>query len=259
MNNIFSPKRFGHYFIYDLRNAWRNFGIPALVLALSPFIIFTIGLIFRLITRGEWTPDFSLFGITYIFIIMIAIMSAPTTIYGKLTQKRYGTDFLMLPASVFEKWLSMLTVLCVVYPLLFAAILCGSDSLLNTAFPDFYNSNLIHTLNRLSNGYNGYVTVNVYAGEYINWCTGILTMALGAMCFKKAKIAKTILAMFGISCVFGMGFGILICHFPEWMNDLVRNEEEFIRLLNIVINVCSFLSLTILGTATYFRLKTIKH
>lgn len=263
MNNVFSPKRFGNYFIYDLRNAWHAFGIPAIVLSLSPFIIFTLGLVFRLVSRGAWTPDFSLFGVTYIFVLMIATLAGPTAMYGKLTEKRYGTDFLMLPASTFEKWASMMLILCVVYPAVFFALLLGSDALLNTLFPDYYNSNIISNVGRL---YEELLTsdfsINLTGMSYLNWCSSVLTFALGALCFKKAKIAKTILVMFALTIVFGIGFGLFLSNIdsiPEWMDNLVRNEADFIRLYNIFMNVMGFGTLALLSAGTYFRLKTIKH
>ena len=39
MNNIFDIKRFGQYFLYDLRRAWNNYGLSLLLMGLIPIIL----------------------------------------------------------------------------------------------------------------------------------------------------------------------------------------------------------------------------
>ena len=50
MNNVFDFKRFGNYFLYDLRRAKNNYAISLLVIGLLPVALYIITQFFSLIT-----------------------------------------------------------------------------------------------------------------------------------------------------------------------------------------------------------------
>ena len=108
MNNIFDFKRFGNYFAYDLRRAGNNYGISLLVLGLMPVILFIIHLLTMLLRGGNvYTMPGESKIIVLSIVLFVTAVSAGVKIYGSITDKRTGSDFLMLPASTTEKWLSM--------------------------------------------------------------------------------------------------------------------------------------------------------
>ena len=113
MSNIFDITRFGNYFLYDLRRAKNNYGINLLIMGLTPVILLIFYLFISLI-RGKGIsamPDGLKFG-GIVAIVMVVILSSGARTYGFITDKRSGSDFLMLPASTFEKWLSMVIMVC---------------------------------------------------------------------------------------------------------------------------------------------------
>ena len=54
MNNIFDIKRFGQYFLYDLRRAWNNYGLSLLLMGLIPIILYVV---YQLISLNRDMPD----------------------------------------------------------------------------------------------------------------------------------------------------------------------------------------------------------
>ena len=114
MDRTFDIRRFGRYLAWDLRNARNNAGFSLLVYGVTPIFIFAFFQICSLVFNGGTSP----FGLTprlvCIFaLIVLSAMMLPSRLYGRVTDRRYGTEFLMLPASTFEKFISMVIVTAV--------------------------------------------------------------------------------------------------------------------------------------------------
>ena len=141
MNNIFDIKRFGRYLTYDLNNAWNNFGISALVLGLMPLILLFFNTIFGLVFSGQVQPlhPAAKVAIMVCAFIIVAI-SGPVKLYGHLTERRSGSDWLMLPASSFEKFLSMTVMLCIALPVVVLGLFSVCDLLLSWIVPVYGDS-----------------------------------------------------------------------------------------------------------------------
>ena len=54
MNKIFSLKRFGRYFTFDLKNAVNNFGLWLLIMCCLPVMLLIIKSLFLSCLAEEW-------------------------------------------------------------------------------------------------------------------------------------------------------------------------------------------------------------
>ena len=122
MNNIFDIKRFGQYFLYDLRRAWNNYGLSLLLMGLIPIILYVVYQLISLVSgRGTGlVPDPMKF-VGLFAVLCVVLLGAGTKLYGFVTEKRAGSDFVMLPASTTEKWLSLALMVCIVLPVVLFA------------------------------------------------------------------------------------------------------------------------------------------
>ena len=278
MNKVFDIKRFGKYLTYDLNNALGNYGISALVIGLLPLIMLVFSVIFSLIITGEavvlpHTVKLALFGIT----ALVVILSAPTKLYGSLTERRAGTDWLMLPASSFEKFLSMAIMLCIVLPLVVFGLFVVCDLLLGWIVPA-YGESLFKTF-KDTISFAGLADMDdisivsptgggTLASVFMGWCASVLPFGLGAICFKKGKAAKTILCIFALEILFSFLIVILFkggyesgFEYGQRMADFFGNmtAEKAQFWVNFLINLMYVVIVGGLLTAIYFRIKTIKH
>ena len=266
MNNIFDIKRFGDYFLYDLRRAKNNYGLSLLLMGLIPVILYIAYLLISLLNgNGVGTIPEAMKYSGIVLVWFVVILGAGAKIYGTLTEKRAGTDFLLLPVSTTEKWLSMSLMVCVVLPLALSALLLASDGLMSLVFPNSYGSSLLslHTADSLSGILEEEgVKFNLPAILFFNWCVNVLTFTLGAVCFKKAKVAKTIFCLFGISIVLSMlSFLILgTGHFDfEQIAAWFDSPDKAASFLNWMLSILYFLLIGGLLTGLWFRLRTLKH
>lgn len=275
MSNIFNIKRAASYFVHDLRTAKNNYLYSMLILGLLPIISFVIWeLLVFIFNKGQFSDVDSSFQ-TAMFVISIAtlIITFPIKQYGRLTDRRYGSDWLMLPASTFEKWLSIIVLTCVALPVVFFALYLGSDWLLSVIFPNRYPEALLSS-GMLSNMFTSSssdfyeeagVSINFLGASYASWVQNILLITLGAVIFKKAKFPKTLLAWTGLMMfiVFVImmfnGFDININEddLENWLGG--GDVEVFARRLNTFVTFIYLVFFILIGGGLYLRLKTIKH
>lgn len=269
MNNIFDFKRFGDYFLYDLRRAKNNYGLSLLLLGCMPVIIFVLFQLIRLIFIRESVPESDELKVMITFIsITVAILGAGAKLYGFVTEKRAGSDYLMLPASTFEKWLSMVLMVCVVLPVILFGLMFLSDTLLHWIFPVAYGTRIVDMdfLQGISTGLLNLEETGFYfnfpAVMYLNWCESLLVFTLGAVCFKKAKVAKTLLCIFAFSMVVSTLMVILTGNVNINSDFFDRFAEEPVKFVNLFNWVLSIIYTVVIGgllAGLYFRLRTLKH
>lgn len=275
MNNFFKADRFGKFFMYELNNARASFGLSLLIVGLMPAIIFFFNELFSVVfARSLMTLEQGVKIACLVFCLLVIFISAPAKLYGKLTEKRKGSDWLMIPASSFEKFLSMVVILCVALPVAYLILGAGSDMLLSAVFPSTYGSSLtlqmFSSISRGVNSWNGEAPVTISkAGVfwiyYASFCINILAFALGAICFKRSKAGKTILCTFAFSIllsfilvsIFGHNLSIDSDDIEAFFESL--KPERIQLVINLIINLIIFIFLGGLLVANYFRIKTIKH
>ena len=275
MKEFFKADRFGKFFLYELNNARASFGLSLLIIGLMPAILFLFNELFSLVFSGRLEPlDVAVKCACLVFCLLVIFISAPAKLYGKLTEKREGSDWLMIPASSFEKFLSMVVILCVVLPVAYLVLGIGSDLLLSAVFPSTYGSSLtLQMFNSISQGVNSwngnsaitFSKAGVIGIYYASFCINILAFALGAICFKRSKGGKTILCIFAFSILLSF---ILVSIFGHNMSIDSDDVETFIeslsperikQIINLLTSLTIFIFLGGLLVANYFRIKTIKH
>ena len=260
MNKTFDFKRFGKYFSYDLLSSWRKAGVSVIVTALLPLWFFFIYELICLVFTGYFRPfNHGNLPAYFISFAVTAIMF-PSRVYGHLTKKKAGSDWILLPASTMEKYVSMILVTCVVLPIVWFATICACDFALSSFFVDygpFAAFKPFRIMDKLFENistdvpfiFNGLSTI------YISWVCNILTFTLGAIFFRKNKVVYTFLALFAIGLVFTIGLGIVADHSTA----LTVSGEDIMNSLNTgsVIIYCVEISLLLFGI--FCRIKTLKH
>ena len=266
MNNIFDIKRFGNYFLYDLRNAKNNYGISLLICGTLPIIVFVFAQLLSLIFQQQFMemqmiPKLMQLGIAY----TIVLLGAGAKIYGNLTEKRAGSNFLMLPASTLEKWLSMVLIVCIVLPAALLALQLGSDALMSLLFPNHYGDRVLELdfLQGFKDGLidNG-INIKFELLFFLDWVGSILVFVLGALCFKKSKVGKTILCLFAFSTVFSTIAMILVGHSgPTFISffDFEATPIEAVKTFNWFMSIYFIVVIGGLLGGIYYRLRTLKH
>ena len=135
MSELFNFKRFCTYFSYDLTQMWRHNAIPVLLMGGGGLIFFLFYVSINLIIFPHFsTPDLESRAGVFLFCFFLFNLFITRT-YGFLTDKKKGSDFLMLPASTLEKYISMLIITVIILPLLFTLIYFGIDAILCLRFP----------------------------------------------------------------------------------------------------------------------------
>ena len=268
MNNIFDIKRFANYFAYNLRRAGNSYGISLLVLGLMPVILLVLHMLGSLFSSGSTSPvsDQAKFTV-FCVVVFVTAVSAGVKIYGSVTDKRAGSDFLMLPASTAEKWLSLSLMVCIVVPAALLALTLGSDALLSWLFPAAYGNGAIAGFcgDALNFTGNDDFYINIPAILFLGWCGCTLTFTLGGLLFKKAKVAKTFLCLFAIGTVLSLLAVLVVGSLDVQPEQLGRLEDSFndpevaIRTLNWIANISNFITLGGLLALIWLRLRTIKH
>ena len=144
MSNIFDIKRFWNFLLYDLRRARNNYALSMLLLGLTPVILYMIIQFFSLIFGNGVAeiPD-SLKIMVMAVSCVIIILGFGSKVYGQLTEKRAGSDYLMIPASTTEKWISLFLVTCVAAPVVLGVLLLASDGLMSLLFPNSYGTRVL--------------------------------------------------------------------------------------------------------------------
>ena len=278
MNNVFDIKRFWKYLCWDVRNAYNNFGLSLLICALLPAIAFVLTFLGTLVfnpSRFAVTEITMLIGdSTKIVMIFTAILITgivfPARQYGSLTDRKAGSTWLMLPASTLEKFLSILLVTCVVVPLCLAVMLYAFDAVMSLvpyygqrAFPLIIDTVRSAMDNLQASDVS--VDVNLPYIIYLGFCKFILVYTLGALFFRKHKIAKTILVLIGLSFVMtallSVGFfhGMTFTSYDVEAYFASLDVDKLPVYFNVVLNVANLLVFALLDLGIYFRIKTLKH
>lgn len=271
-SELFSGSRFWTYYKYDLTQLWRNHMKAAVGIGLSGLIAYVFVVLLSLIRGIGWH------GIPFDarFAIMVAAFAAlqlyQTRTYGHLTDKSKGSAWLMVPASCFEKWLSMIINTLIVIPLAFFVTYLAVDSLLCLLDPGIGTAVASQISGGLGSFSSGLVQVN---GTYdttwslgmvvgillASYCVNFLYYLLCGICFKKNKI----LSALGIAMVAGLVLSLILgatgleslVEAPDY-EDFASAEKDIRALLGTLTAVMWIVAAG-LAAGIYFRIKTIKH
>ena len=269
MNKIFSLKRFGRYFTFDLKNAVNNFGLWLLIMCCLPVMLLIIKSLLSIVFGGGMALP-SLKESMFLFALFFMMIASPVKLYGGLTEKKYGSSWLLIPASRVEKFISMLLICLIVVPVAYLIVYLGVDGILSLLIKDYspaiIGSDAMKTF--MSFHIPEDIPFEMVGGSSLyffgSMAATILVFLLGGLCFKKGKVGKTILALFIIMMVVWIITFIIIVKFPEHFESLmeradVMDPERIASSISIWSWILNILFFGGLGTAIYFRLKTLKH
>ncbi len=275
MNNNFNFGRFGKYFVYDLKRQWKNIGMLVLTFALSPVIFYMLYMFFAALFDGGLMKLFSgmsidgpsiwvRFGMAAVM-ITIFVMLFPSRAYGEITDKAKGSEWLMLPASRLEKYVSMMLVTLLVIPIMYIVVYLLSDGLVclfdkscGGALMSFRINDLLRTTDIIIPA-NGLWIIIANTVQYA------IIFLLGGLIFKKWKVVGTLLANFAIGMFFSTLISMLFVNMDpvmvgeKFMNWTVRHADSVDLWLNGFINFWTLLIVAVCTIWIWFRLKRIQH
>ena len=175
----------------------------------------------------------------------------------------------MIPASAFEKWLSMMIMALIVLPIVLAVVFLTLDWIMAVIDPTVGNSLLYY----IHHGYNAFsdalVEVNTEYETFwtpetfvpvmlASFCFNYLFFLICGICFKKNKILNAILVII----LFSIVWSIIMNQFgaPTYYNfENFSEAQGFIeKMLDTMTLITSLLAAGIAG-GIYYRIKTIKH
>lgn len=222
--NKFEINRFWMLFSTEFIAGTKKNWISLLLISCLSLIAVLIFGIFSTIFTGHFSFGAAHIGAratyTGIYLLMVGIIF-PAKLYGHINERGSSTSYLLLPASRFEKYLSMILNCVVVIPLMSAtlylgidAAICGIASLFqdSTEFlPGFGNFTpiaavIFKNLEEIAPEVPDIVSLNnfSFAGSASSLFFWLEVFLLGALCFKGNKSSKTLLTVILVYIVAGI-------------------------------------------------------
>jgi len=262
-SNILDINRFSKYFLYDLKNLWNNFGLSLIIISLVPVWVYLFRYLLSLLFGYDMGEGNNIPFVTYEIASAVVVMVFGTKVYGNLTRKDACSSWIMIPASKFEKFASLMVMNCVVAPVAFIAVFGLCDLLLGmlpgygvSAFVKMGNlSNMVEIFN--------FSPCGLAAAEWGNWCINILAFTLGAMVFKKGKISNTLLILLGLVMAFGLILIAIAGKASFTANDISQlldnmTPEKVSLWINLLLNLFYLAAIGLLSFGIYMRIKHIQ-
>ena len=263
MKEIFDVKRFGKYFAYDVRSAVSNYGLTMLILGFWPVIWLLFGHLLSFLFGQDVLLSDQTLRIWPAVVVFIVCLSFGARVYGGVTDRRKGTEWISLPASALEKTLSLLLVTCVVAPAVLLALTAFSNALVSLFVRGFGSILPFKTMGSLIGAKADGNFINLPLILWLNWSENILFFTLGALCFKRNKVGKTILCYIGLALL--AGIVMMLCFHTTNLDEetIKRFFGEFDPAraqtwLNVALNLIYSVVFVVLIGGIYARIKTIK-
>ena len=273
MNEIFDFKRFWTYFKYDLKQMWRNHSKAAIMIGGASAIFYVIWVMVSLVFTQHWSSPV-IYARAAVCVLAFTILELyMVRTYGYLTDKKPGSNWLMIPASKAEKFVSMLLMVCIVIPLLFFVVYFVLDGFLSvvdptygqalfTGFTGIY-SKVIEGLTELgTESPISFTPSSLIFPSIVGVFCNFLYFLLCGICFKKNKLVGAIAILFGLSLVLSLLTGIFV---PRIFTNIDINNMDEMQIAHWVTGcmnagiIFSCLLTVGLGWGVWRRLKTIQH
>lgn len=193
MNEIFNFNRYSKTVKSDLNTYGKK--------AISPLIILTAIMPFNLMLRSilgghEVSIETRIYVIGVLTFILLYIV--PFIMYKNANHRKRGVDYIMLPASGLEKFLSMLFICSILTPIIFIGSYLIVDTIMTLIPNRFYNGKFLFTP-ELMTWDNIKVLLTIIMFQSTTLC--------GNMLFRKNKAGKTILSTLAILFISGALIG----------------------------------------------------
>ena len=268
-NEVFNGQRFWTYFKYDLTQMWRNHVKAAIFIGLSGLILYVIGVSWHALFDHVWmAPGFparvAVFGIA-----CFALELYQTRTYGYLTERKKGSAWLLIPASTFEKWLSMILMTLVVIPVAFLGTYFIIDGILKLADPTYGQLLLGAASDAVKSMQASLVEANAtYETSWslgfmvgpmlVSFSVNFLYFLLCGICFKRHKILWAFIILFVVSTILSTVTTFLGMESSIELEDFAQAEEMIRHAIHWVTGISAVVAVALAG-GIYYRLKTLKH
>ncbi len=252
MNEIFDIRRFGKCLKSDLTAAASKYGVTLAVLSLLGLIVYLLEALPRLFA-GDFQDGSCFHGVSSPFLFAVAgiilITGMPSALYGHVTEKRSGSDYLMLPCSHAEKYLSMVLVCLVIIPLVFLCVYAGLDAVIAVFEKHYYP--VTGVFSPLSEVNTVFAARWLVGADCFNFIFQISVFLLGALWFKKHKIIYTILSYAALAVVAGFAFFVNCAMFYD-VEGIAAGMQKSATISGIVLELAILVLI-------WFRLKKLQH
>lgn len=271
INETFSFPRFRNYFVYDLKQLWRNNGRAVILLGGLSLLSYLLWVIGSLIFTHSWhAPTLPARAVIF-YVGALILVFYNTRTYGYLTEKKAGSAWLMVPASALEKFISMVIVTLIVFPLayvasylLFDGAICLADKSAGQA--------LIGGIGPLSQmisegleraGEQG-LQFNLSALAFpllLQFFANLLYFLLCGICFKKWKLLGAFAILVAVEIATTTVLSIITLSNVEWFSNLndVATMESFMNGTMTLAGAINAVLVLGLGWGIFHRIKTLKH
>ncbi len=259
MNEIFNFRRFGKCLGSDLVRGASKYGITLLILSFLEVLVFLFLHVLMLIFNRNGN-SLDLFDsiltvnsfpveMTFMIAVFILTFGMPKSLYGHITDRRAGADFLMVPASSLEKFLSMIIVCTIIFPAIFLGIFLGTDALLGV-IDSHYNSLWNTFILRDLDVSKGMMLLSLFST--------VATFLLGAIWFRRHKIIYTMLILLAIGMVVGIVVMALAFN-TDIFDNLLYDKFSGEDINSVRVNWTGYLWTAVVLVLCYFRIRKLQH
>lgn len=276
MSDTFNFPRFGRYFRFDLSRMWRNNTRTAVLLGCGSILTVLIFGLGGLLFDFQWhtaNDPLRFFGF-FVCLGVLELLMAKT--YGFITDRKEGSDYLMIPASTFEKWLSMMLVCLVVIPVLFVLCYGLVDGFVCAVLPGAGHPLYWWFGEGISGARQGFAELNaalnakqiplqyslgsIIVPALVSACGNYLYFLLCGLLFKRHKILNAIFVMMGLSAVFSLIAPHILPDLAAQLEGMSEAEaftytDGFLRIVTLVTGLIAAL----LAAGCFVRLRKIAH
>lgn len=252
MKETFDIGRFEKYLLTDIKSLFNRRGISLISLSLAGVAANFVVLLFNLVLGDQYMGwDSSVRSLLFYFCGALAVILVPVRHYGIITDKRKGAEFLLMPASLLEKFISIIIVSVIVVPLTYCILYIGTDWLWSICDRTFDKSLFRYIVLESNMPLINFDFTDMHFFTLDDFASGILVFVLGGLFFRKSKIGKTFLVLLASGIVIGTAFIGLIDNETIYANI----SEDSLRLVD---NINDTVILLLLLAGIWFRMKKIQ-
>ena len=267
MNEVFDIKRFGKLVQYEVMNYMPRFFKSLLIFASIIFAMWMLSV----------TMDSDMLAASRAhlvqFLFTLAVMLAPFIVYKDINNRKKGYMYAMIPASTFEKLLSMIVLCVVVVQCLSYVVLQATDILLwllsQAGIGSFVHLDIY---NPFADNWGTITLKNGDIGEFglplldsfLSTEVPIFYAMMFNVIFRKNKVLKTVLFNMALAFVSVVLITMLFdTDFIDNAWDMLRNcfdsEEGFIIFWLVFWRISALLFGFLYLVITYFRIKKVNY
>ena len=274
----FDFTRFGRLLKHDLRTIWPLYGLSLILLIGAPLLLWIFSVNF-----GDNVYSVVPISLRWSIILFLTVLSgciAPSKLFSTSNLPQQGIYFAMLPASKFEKYLSMIIIGLIVCPLICLVGGIVLDSILTLLPIGGYRESLFsvhHILDLWKEGSEEKLAIVSMMKNPIPWILLYISVAViflfANTIFKKHKFIKTILWIIIIQFLFSWIIGIIFSvldlngglmeilarRLENWTQNLVDDPITHLRRIFVIINLWLAIFTGVLGWWTWHRLKKMEY